>query len=111
MVLQAARYSDHMGTVEFNNHTADLQRGVNAAPLATLLAKLAQVGQGQPIVLTKAEFVVLTLSAELIYRKGRVEGNIERQGLDSVSRPPICYLNPGSSAHSSGSWPVFPRSG
>jgi hypothetical protein len=64
-----------------DNHMADLQRGVNAAPLATLLVKMRQLQQGQPIELTKAEYEGLTLSAELIYRKERVEGNIERQGL------------------------------
>jgi hypothetical protein len=51
------------------------------APLATLLVKLDELKRGQAIELTKAEYEGLVLAGELIYRKERVEGNIERQGL------------------------------
>jgi hypothetical protein len=63
------------------NHRADLARGVNAAPLATLLVKLDELKRGQAIELTKTEYEGLVLAGELIYRKERVEGNIERQGM------------------------------
>ncbi len=66
-------------------HLAALKRGVNAAPLATLLPKLRQLQQGQPIELTKAEYDGLVLAGELVYRKERVEGNIERQGMGAGS--------------------------
>jgi hypothetical protein len=64
-----------------DNHLADLRRGVNAAPLATLLVKLRQLQQGGAIELTNREYEGLALAGELIYRKERVEGNFERQGI------------------------------
>ena len=63
------------------NLLVDLERGVNVAPLKTLLAKLRQLEQRQSIELTKPEYEGLVLTGELFYRKERVEGNIERQGM------------------------------
>jgi hypothetical protein len=49
--------------------------------LVTLLPKLQDLREGWAIEMTKREYEGLVLAGELIYRKERVEGNIERQGV------------------------------
>ena len=55
--------------------------------LATVRAKLAELAQGKEIELTKQEYEGLMLAGELVYRKERVAGNIERQGMGAGGGP------------------------
>lgn len=68
-------------------HKADLARGLNVRELATVRAKLAELAQGKEIEMTKREYEGLLLAGELIYRKERVAGNIERQGMGAGGGP------------------------
>jgi hypothetical protein len=73
--------TDHAAFDLIHYRIKDLERGVNKTELATLLPKLQDLREGWAIEMTKKEYEGLVLAGELIYRKERVEGNIERQGV------------------------------
>jgi len=73
--------TDHAAFDLIHYRMKDLERGVNVADLLTLVPKLQDLREGWAIEMTQREYDGLVLAGELIYRKQRVEGNIERQGV------------------------------
>jgi hypothetical protein len=73
--------TDHAAFDLIHYRIKELERGVNKSDLVTLLPKLQDLREGWAIEMTKREYEGLVLAGELIYRKERVEGNIERQGV------------------------------